>query len=217
MSPETVSLTMDQLASRVAELVQDRRTLLGITGAPGAGKSTVAGALVASLGRSAALVAMDGFHLAQQELRRLGRADRKGAPDTFDSWGYAALLQRLKANAEPVVYAPLFRRDIEEPIGSCVLVERDVGLIVTEGNYLLLDTDGWREARRQLDEVWFLEVDDTLRVQRLVRRHEEFGKSPSAARDWATGSDARNAELVETTRARADVIVQIVEAADVAL
>jgi pantothenate kinase len=202
-----VELTTAELLTRAREL-GGPRSLLGITGPPGAGKSTLAEALTAALGDTAALVGMDGFHLAQQELVRLGRAERKGAPDTFDSFGYAALLQRLRAAAEPLVYAPLFRRDLEEPIANAVPVARAVSLVVTEGNYLLLDTDGWGDARRQLDEVWFLDLPDDVRLDRLIRRHEAFGKDPAAARAWAMGTDQRNADLVERGRARADLVVR---------
>jgi pantothenate kinase len=116
-----------------------RRALLGITGPPGGGKSTLASAIASELGDQAVLVGMDGFHLAQSELVRLGRAGRKGAPDTFDAAGYVALLRRLRDASEDVVYAPEFRREIEEPINAAVAVPRDVPLVITEGNYLLVD------------------------------------------------------------------------------
>src|SRR3954447_13115555 len=104
------------------------RRILGIAGPPGGGKSTVSRQVVAELGASARLVPMDGFHLAQAELVRLGRRDRVGAPDTFDALGYAALLRRLRDQTEPVVYAPEFRREIEEPIAGAIAVPKDVPL-----------------------------------------------------------------------------------------
>src|SRR4051812_9561838 len=130
------------------------RRILGIAGPPGGGKSTVARAVVAALGDAARLVPMDGFHLAQAELVRLGRRDRMGAPDTFDAAGYAALLRRLRSG-EPVVYAPEFRREIEEPIAGAIAVPREIPLVVTEGNYLLL----WPEIYPLLDETWYVETD----------------------------------------------------------
>jgi pantothenate kinase len=209
-SPSVVELTTGELVGRAHELARPgRRTLLGITGPPGAGKSTLAEALITELGDAAALVGMDGFHLAQAELVRRQREERKGAPDTFDSFGYAALLQRLRAAVEPVVYAPLFRRDLEEPIAGGVPVARDVPLVITEGNYLLLEGDGWPEARRQLDEVWYLDLPDDVRLRRLIRRHEEFGKDPDAAHAWATGTDQHNAELVAAGRGRADLVIRL--------
>jgi pantothenate kinase len=184
------------------------RRILGITGAPGAGKSTVAEAIVAALGeRRARLVGMDGFHYAQKELERLGRADRKGAVDTFDAAGYVALLARLKAADEPVVYAPEFRREIEEPIACAVPVPSDVPLVVTEGNYLLVEDGAWAGVRPLLDEAWYVELDEPTRLDRLIARHIAFGKAPGFARDWVRRSDQRNAELVATTRGRADRII----------
>src|SRR3954466_12227847 len=180
------------------------RRILGIAGPPGGGKSTVARAVVAELGDDARLVPMDGFHLAQAELVRLGRRDRMGAPDTFDSAGYAALLQRLGGD-EPVVYAPEFRREIEEPIAGAIAIPRAVPLVVTEGNYLLV----WPEIKPLLDETWYVQTDEELRVQRLIHRHIEFGKTPECARAWVLRSDERNAELVAATARAADVLVRL--------
>jgi pantothenate kinase len=159
---------------------------------------------VAALGDQARLVPMDGFHLAQAELVRLGRRDRMGAPDTFDAAGYAALLQRLKGD-EPTVYAPEFRREIEEPIAGAIAVPSDTPLVVTEGNYLLL----WPAIRPLLDECWYVDTDEELRVQRLIQRHIQFGKTPEYARAWVLRSDERNAELVAQTADRADVLVRL--------
>jgi pantothenate kinase len=187
-----------------------RRTILGITGPPGAGKSTLVDALAADLGNVAAVVGMDGFHLADAELVRLGRRERKGAPDTFDAYGYAALLARLHANTDPVVYAPRFDRSLEEPIGSAVPVPAHVPLVITEGNYLLLDGPGWSAARSFMDQVWYLDVPDQVRIARLAARHEHYGMPAATAIARATtGSDGDNARLVETTRERADLVVRV--------
>jgi pantothenate kinase len=181
------------------------RRILGIAGAPGAGKSTVAELVARGLGPDARLVPMDGFHLCQAELVRLGRRERMGASDTFDAAGYVALLRRLRAAREPVVYAPAFRREIEEPIAGAIAVPRDVPLVVTEGNYLLL----WEAVRPLLDEAWYVETEENLRLERLIARHVEFGKTPDQAREWVMRSDQRNAELIAPTRARADVVVRL--------
>jgi pantothenate kinase len=187
----------------------DRR-ILGIAGAPGGGKSTLAAALIGELGPDTArLVGMDGFHLAQAELERLGRADRKGAPDTFDARGFAALLRRLRNREDSVVYAPEFRREIEEPVACAVPVPREVPLVVTEGNYLLVDDADWSDVRALLDEAWFVEGDEDRRRDWLIARHIQFGKSPEFAREWVMRSDERNAELVATTRTRADLVVRV--------
>lgn len=184
------------------------RRLLGITGAPAAGKSTVAAAIVDALAPDAVLVGMDGFHLAEVELHRLGRHERKGAIDTFDGEGYVALLQRLRG-ARSTVYAPEFRREIEEPIAGAVPVPPDLPLVITEGNYLLVDRPPWRQVRTLLDEVWFLEVDEAVRLDRLTARHMAFGRPAAQARARALGTDQRNADLIATTRDRADLIVRV--------
>jgi pantothenate kinase len=203
-------ITTEQALERARRLAAGgRRALLGITGPPGGGKSTLAAAIAAELGDQAVLVGMDGFHLAQAELVRLGRADRKGAPDTFDAAGYVALLRRLRAADEDVVHAPEFRRELEEPINAAIAVPRDVPLVITEGNYLLVDDGPWRHVRELLDETWYVVQDDSTRVELLIARHIAFGKDPDFARDWVLRSDERNAELVAATRRRADALVRI--------
>ena len=184
-------------------IVPGERRLLGITGAPAAGKSTLTGSLVAALAPEAVLVPMDGFHLAATQLRRLGRLDRKGAPDTFDAAGYLALLHRLRDRAEDVVYAPEFRREIEEPIAGAIAVPREVPLAITEGNYLLY----WNDVHELLDEVWFVDLDEPTRLARLIERHMAYGRTRAEAEQRTYGSDQRNAELIMATRMNADLIV----------
>ena len=152
------------------------RTILGITGPPGGGKSTLAQAIAGELGSQARLVGMDGFHLAQAELVRLGRQDRKGALDTFDGAGYVALLRRLRDARDDVVYAPDFRRAIEEPINAAVAVPRDVPLVITEGNYLLVAEGAWANVSPLLDEVWYVTTDEQTRLRWLIQRHIDHGK-----------------------------------------
>ncbi|SCK36357.1 Panthothenate kinase [Streptomyces sp. ScaeMP-e48] len=195
-------------ARRLAETGQ--RRVLGIAGPPGAGKSTLAEKLTEALEGRAVLVPMDGFHLAGAELERLGRADRKGAPDTFDAPGYAALLRRLRdPDPDHPVYAPAFDRALEEPVAGALAVTPDVPLVITEGNYLLLDEGPWAPVRGLLDEVWFLELDPEVRVRRLVERHVRYGKPPAVARAWVERSDEANARLVERGRDLADVVVRL--------
>jgi pantothenate kinase len=208
--PPIVDEPVPALAERARALAErGGRTILGLAGPPGAGKSTLASALGAALSDCAVVVGMDGFHLANAELRRLDRLERKGAPDTFDSYGYAALLVRLRANTEPVVYAPVFDRTVDESVGSAVPVSRDVPLVITEGNYLLLDRDGWSTARQCIDQVWFLEVPDEIRLHRLARRHMQFGLAPEPALERASGTDGNNATIVLGTRARADLLIRV--------
>jgi pantothenate kinase len=186
-----------------------RRRLLGIAGAPGAGKSTLAEWLARGIGADAVLVSLDGFHLAEAELHRLDRHDRKGAPDTFDAHGYVNLLRRLRDRADAVVYAPRFDRSIEESIAGSVAVPRDVPLVITEGNYLLVDTPEWRPIRALLDVCWYVEPGEAVRLERLVARHVAFGRTPAAARDRSYGSDQRNAEVIQATRDRADLVIRV--------
>jgi pantothenate kinase len=192
------------------------RVLLGITGAPGSGKSTLAQALPPALERRgvrAVLVGMDGFHIAHRALAELGLLEVKGAPHTFDVAGYVALLRRLRDPTEGLVWAPEFRRDIEDAVQASVPVAPEVRLVVTEGNYLLLDGP-WRPVRELLDEVWFVEVPERLRHQRLAARHALFGRTPAQAWERTLGSDERNALTVAATRDRADLVVTADGAAD---
>lgn len=181
-----------------------RRRLVGIAGAPGAGKTTWATAYVAGLPVAASYLPMDGFHLADVTLTRLGLLDRKGAPETFDAWGFAALLGRLRDPEPHPVYAPGFARDLEQPIAAAIEVPAASEVVVTEGNYLLLDRPEWRAVRAALDEVWYLDVDDAVRRERLVARHVRFGKSAVEAERWVAAVDEPNARLVAATRGRAD-------------
>ena len=184
------------------------RAVLGVVGPPGTGKSTLAEALVAALGGRAVLVPMDGFHLADTELRRLGRADRKGAPDTFDAAGYVHLLRRLVSRDDDVVYAPVFRRELELAEAGALPVPRTVPLVVTEGNYLLLDGP-FAPVREVLTECWYVDVDPDLRRERLVARHERHGRTRAAALQWVELTDEPNARLIEATRERADLVVRL--------
>ncbi len=197
-----------------ARVLADRRDagragppVLGITGPPGAGKSTLAEQVVEAV-PGAVHVGMDGFHLAHSALVELGRVERKGAPDTFDAAGYVALLRRIRAvRPGSTVWAPQFRREIEDAVAAAVPVTADATLVVTEGNYLLLDEPPWAEIRDLLDECWYVDVPDDLRRARLQSRHERYGRDPEQARERTLGSDERNAVLVAASRERAALLV----------
>jgi pantothenate kinase len=194
--------------ARVRELLEDGgRKLLGLVGPPGAGKSTLALALQNAFAGVSQVVPMDGYHLANVELQRLGRAGRKGAPDTFDSAGYAAMLQRLRRQTpDEIVYAPEFRREIEEPVAGAIPVFSQTRLVIAEGNYLLLDSGPWAGIAALLDDVWYVDIDDSLRTNRLTQRHEQFGRSRQAALDWVAGTDEPNARLIGSTKPRAKLV-----------
>lgn len=207
------------VAATLAELIElaagfcarGERTILGITGAPGAGKSTLGERIVASLGpQRAVLVPMDGFHLANEVLLARGLRGVKGAIETFDDAGFASLLERIRhQGAEEIVYAPSFDRTLEEAVAGSIPVRAEVPLVVTEGNYLLADDGAWPRVRASLTECWFLDADPDLRRERLVARHVAFGKNPDDARAWALGSDEDNAVLIEALAARADRVFRV--------
>lgn len=206
-------MDIPEFATEVLDLVGSLhgRLIIGIAGAPGAGKSTLAAALADELNAwrqgSTVVVPLDGFHLAASVIAEDERAERRGAPDTFDLAGYAHLMERIRADSEPEIYAPVFSRDIEDPVAAGVLVAAHHRIVLTEGNYLLLDEPDWRRARACMDAVWFLDVDPSLRRERLLARHLRFGKIRERAEAFAHGSDERNAQLVEASRDRADRII----------
>jgi pantothenate kinase len=201
------------LAARLLAQSMATRVIVGICGAPGAGKSTFAAQLADELNAvepgTAVVVPMDGFHLAASVIAVDDRATRRGAPDTFDPDGYAALLRRLREHVEPVVYAPEYRRGIEDPVAGAIPVPSRCRIVITEGNYLLHHEPAWRRVRECLDEVWFLEApSEELRVSRLIERHENFGKTHEHALKHVLETDERNALLVASHREAADLILR---------
>lgn len=194
---------------RVRDLLAGRRrVMLGIAGPPGSGKSTLALKLAEAFGADAVVAPMDGFHLATSELKRLGRMERQGAPDTFDASGYVTLLRRLRMHLpDEVVYAPEFRREWGEPVAGAIAIRPETRLVVTEGNYLLLEDGPWAGVRPLLDEVWYVDMPDCPRRDRLVARHVSFGRTEEQARAWVAQTDDPNAERIAASRHRADFVV----------
>ena len=217
MPPMSVPAAVLERAQQLlaSALQSGQRKLLGIAAAPGAGKSTLASALQRALGPQALVVPMDGFHLANGQLQRLNRAARKGAADTFDVAGYANLLQRIRHQqrglgdngVDNTIFAPDFNRDLEEAIAGAIAIGSDNALVITEGNYLLRPEPAWQAARASLDAVWYLDVDDTLRQQRLLERHMRYGRTREQALAWMAQSDEPNAVQIRDTRALADWVM----------
>ena len=206
--PTLVSNLVDQLTQRLTADDAPERLVVGLVGAPGSGKSTIAEQLKTDLkaaGVFAGLVAIDGFHLSNAVLDELGRRNRKGAPDTFDVEGYLATLDRVRADGAPQVFAPAYRRDLHESVAAGSIVS-GTGVVVTEGNYLALETRGWGAARERIDLLIHIDVPEEVLVLRLINRHEEFGKNPLAAGHWVRTVDLPNARLIATSVHRCDEV-----------
>jgi pantothenate kinase len=203
--------SLDQALARAKELASgEKRVLIGVIGKPGAGKSTLTSYLINNLEPGlTALVPMDGYHLSNKQLQRLNLSDSKGAFNTFDSDGFVSLLRRINLDTDKDIYYPIFHREIEESIVAEGVVLKDTKLVLTEGNYLLLDKYGWQDVSSFLTESWYIEINDNLRWERLMARSIRYGRSPESAHAWTHGSDEVNAKVVESTKNRADVILNL--------
>lgn len=204
--------SIDEALSRIKDLAlkHSGRFIIGIVGKPGAGKSTLTSHLIEHLPKdSVSLVPMDGYHLSNLQLKNLGLSDRKGAFNTFDSNGYVSLLKRINTETDHDIYFPVFHREIEESYAADGVVLANTKIVLTEGNYLLFDKAGWEKVAAELTEIWYININDDVRIDRLVKRHEFYGKDKDSALNWATGTDEINAKIVESTAAKADVIINI--------
>lgn len=200
--------TMQELRARALMLAHSKiRTVLGIVGPPGAGKSTLSALMAKECGTRAVLVPMDGFHLCPEELVRIGKRERMGAPDTFDVAGFACLLERIHHQNSEIIYAPQFDRTQEIPIAGAIAIDPKIPLVIVEGNYLLHSEDGWGKIAPLLDETWYIDIADSLRRQRLIDRRLSFGDTPEHARYWVKTVDDANAQLVENTRNKATMVI----------
>lgn len=235
MSPPRVSASPCDVTALAARLREHRRagrprrppeeaggaanrggepTMIGVAGAPGAGKSLLTALLAQALredGLTVAVVPMDGFHLSRRACDALARRERRGAPDTFDADGFVALLRRVR-DLRPdgrTVWAPCFDRNVHDPVAGDIPVHPGIEVVLVEGNYLLLEESPWGEISGVLDEIWYLAPDDdTARLERLIARHVTFGRTPEAARAHAEGSDEANARRIAGTAGRADLLVE---------
>lgn len=207
----SVLTTVDEVVEAIrGAAVGNRTTVVGIAGSPGAGKSHIGKQVVNRLAPDAALLPLDGFHLPQSRLVALGRRNRMGAPDTYDIVEFLSALTALNSTIHPGRdwSAPIFDREIEEPVPDAFAIPFGTPFVVIEGNYLLLDNGGWEHAASRIDVTFFVDSDSSIRQQRLIDRHIQYGKTPEAAREWALGTDERNAAVIEPTAARADHIIR---------
>lgn len=204
----SIELLVEQIQSLLAG--QSPRTLIGIVGKPGAGKSTVVEEIQKRFdSNTVSIIPMDGFHLSNEELISLGRRDRKGAPDTFDVKGFTSLIKRVKINHNIDHKFPIFHREIEASIADEGAVPKESRVIVIEGNYLFSTDHNWDGLFPMLNHTWFIEIEDEIRIERLIARHIRYGKTPEEAETWSRGSDETNARFIGLTAHRAENLIKL--------
>lgn len=202
-------------AEKLIEKSKNGRFMLGIAGPPGAGKSTLAEKLFAEIEQLkpglSVVVPMDGFHLDNQTLEEMGLLHLKGVPETFDASGFVSLLEEVQqasmASGMAPISVPTYDRSIEGSVIGEVFVRPAHQLVIIEGNYLLLEDDPWGKVKSSCDEIWYLDVPESILLPRLIARHMAGGKDQQAAEEKVNSTDLPNARLVAESRERADRVI----------
>lgn len=212
-------MRLNHLIARLDQQLQsvDGRILIALAGVPGSGKSTLVAQLSAAFNathdKPMVALGMDGFHLPKASLRAMPNSEeafaRRGATWTFDAEALAQRLQLLRDSYQKqAVTWPAFEHEIGDPVEEAQTIEPHTRLILVEGLYLLHQADDWENVSRLFDERWFLDTPFDLSMQRLTRRHmAAWNMTQSEAEQRIASNDRLNAELVQSTRAFSDFII----------
>lgn len=218
---ETVNEIFLPLLRKLSALQKRKaaRLLVLLAAPPGAGKSTLLSFLRRlSLGEAGLVpvqaIGMDGFHRRQDDLqthfveregRRLPMVEIKGAPVTFD---LEKLTEAVKRVSEGKICGwPAYDRLLHNPIENALTVDGE--LVLLEGNYLLLDEDGWRDLHSYADYTISIRAEEALLRRRLIDRKMKTGADQTAAAKFVDFSDMPNVRLCLTKTMPADLALQL--------
>ena len=196
-----------------------RRILVMLAAPPGAGKSTLLSFLNRLAGEAEGIgkiqtIGMDGFHRRQEYLlshdtvrdgKKIRMVEVKGAPETFD---LEALTRRVKSLAAGEITGwPVYDRLLHNPVEDAVRVDGDI--VILEGNYLLLDMDGWRDLASLADYTISVRADEGMLRERLIDRRMKTGVSRDESIRFVDFSDMPNVRLCLEGSLPADLQLEI--------
>ncbi len=193
-----------------------KRFVVGVAGAPGSGKSTLAKQVVHIINaiqgeECAVMVPMDGYHYTKAQLDEFEDPKeahaRRGAHWTFDAEGFVSTVEHIAQHTDECIYAPTFDHGQGDPVDRGVCIERHHGIVIVEGNYVLLDTEPWNRLRHVCHETWFIDCDIEESMKRVYTRQTRNGTPPRESRHRIETNDRPNAEQIQTTASRAHVCV----------
>ena len=187
----------------------NQRFIIAIAGPPGAGKSTLSEQLVTMLktrSRHSRIISMDGFHLENSTLKRLGLFDKKGSPTTFDVPAFIQVMKRLAAY-ESDVAIPKFDRKKDISIERASIVSTQDKILIVEGNYLLLNDEQWVELQDIWDETVFINPGMDILEKRLIDRWLSYGMDNESAKNRAFGNDIPNAKNIIENSLPANILI----------